>query len=141
MLGNAAKKNIWVLRSAYGSPELMHGLQNNGATVSEVILYTLKKRCGLPQRDFMRKIVAGDVAAVLFTSAQTVRAFFDCADRISIRERLVERLADTLIGAIGKPTADALEINNVGVDVTAEHATFNELVSAVHLMLRNGAPK
>jgi uroporphyrinogen-III synthase len=127
------------LRSAFGSSELIEGLQNNGATVKELVLYTLKKRCGQPQRDFIAKVTEGDVAGVLFTSAMTVHAFFDCADRMGTRKRLMARLANQLVGAIGKPTAEALYANKVQVNAVPEKATFRELVSTVHLALNNRA--
>jgi uroporphyrinogen-III synthase len=139
MLSNVAGKKIWVLRSAYGSSELIEGLQKSGAAVKELVLYTLKKRCGPPQRDFIQELTEGDVAGVLFTSAMTVRAFFDCADRMGARERLIEQLACHLIGAIGIPTADALRACNVKVDVIPKDATFGELVSIVHSTLMNRA--
>ncbi|MDD1725632.1 MAG: uroporphyrinogen-III synthase [Euryarchaeota archaeon] len=139
MLSNIAEKKIWVLRSAYGSPELIEGLKKGGAAVYEVVLYTLKKRCGPSQRDFIREVTEGDVAGVLFTSAMTVKAFFDCADRMGTRERLIARLAYQLVGAIGTPTADALRACNVKVDVIPKDATFGELVSAVHSTLKNRA--
>jgi uroporphyrinogen-III synthase len=138
-LSNIAGKSIWVLRSAYGSSELIEGLQNGGADVKELVLYTLKKRCGPPQREFIKEVTEGDVAGVLFTSAMTVRAFFDCADRIGTRERLIARLAYQLIGAIGMPTADALRACNVKVDAVPKDATFSELVSVAHLTLKNRA--
>ncbi len=140
MLNNVAGKNVWVLRSALGSSELIGGLQNNGATVNELVLYTLKRRCGQPQRDFIREVTEGDVAGVLFTSAMTVHAFFDCADRMGTRERLIARLVNQLVGAIGKPTAEALYASNVQVNAMPKDATFRELVSTVHLALNNRAP-
>ena len=139
MLNHLTRKNVWVLRSAFGSSELIEGLQNNGATVKELVLYTLKKRCGQPQRDFIAKVTEGDVAGVLFTSAMTVHAFFDCADRTGTRKRLTARLANQLVGAIGKPTAEALYANKVQVNAVPEKATFRELVSTVHLALNNRA--
>lgn len=139
MLNNTEGKKIWILRSAYGSSELIDGLKNGGATVNEVVLYTLKKRCGPPQRDFIKEVTEGDVAAILFTSAMTVWAFFDCADKMGIRERLMLRLANQLIGAIGIPTADALRACNVTVHAVPKDATFTELVSAVHSTLLNRA--
>jgi uroporphyrinogen-III synthase len=139
MLSDVAGKKIWVLRSAYGSSELIEGLQNGGATVNELVLYTLKRRCGQPQREFIQEVTEGDVAGVLFTSAITVRAFFECAERMGTREQLIKRLAHQLIGAIGIPTADALRACNVKVDVIPKDATFKELVSIVHSTLKNRA--
>jgi uroporphyrinogen-III synthase len=138
-LSDVAGKKIWVLRSAYGSSELIEGLQNGGATVYELVLYTLKRRCEHPQREFIQEVIEGDVSGVLFTSAMTVKAFFDCADRMGIRERLIARLAHQLIGAIGIPTADALRACKVKVDVIPKDATFRELMSIVHSTLKNRA--
>jgi len=141
LLSEVSHKNVWVLRSAFGSPELTEGLQNNGATVHEVVLYTLKKLCGRPQRDFIRALLESDVAGVLFTSTMTVRALFDCADRIGVKRSLIERFANRVVGAIGKPTADALCSFEVGVDVIPSGATFRELVSTVHATLTDRSPQ
>jgi|GEM_PF-276594 len=135
MLSDVERKNIWVLRSAFGSTELTQGLQNSGATVNEIVLYTLKKLCGQHQRDFIRKLIESDVAGILFTSAMTVRALFECADRIGAKGHLIERLANRVVGAIGKPTADTLGSFDVRVDVMPREATFRELVSAVDATL------
>jgi uroporphyrinogen-III synthase len=139
MLRDAADKNIWVLRSAYGSSELTEGLQKSGAIVNEVVLYTLKKLCGKQQRDFIRALIENNAAAILLTSAMTVRALFDCADRIGMKERLIERLAHQIVGAIGKPTAEALDHYEVYVDVIPSDATFRKLVSMVDATLSDRA--
>ena len=139
MLGDVTRKNIWVLRSAFGSSELTDGLQNNGATINEIVLYTLKKLCGQQQRDFLRELVGSEVVGVLFTSAMTVRALFDCADRIGMKEHLIDRLTNRVVGAIGKPTAEALGTYEVGVDVIPSDATFRKLVSTVHATLTDRA--
>jgi uroporphyrinogen-III synthase len=141
MLSDVARKNIWVLRSAFGSSELTEGLRNSGATVNEIVLYTLKKLCGQRQRDFIRELVESDVAGVLFTSSMTVRALFDCADRIGMKERLIERLAHQVVGAIGRPTAEALGSYEVRVDVIPSNATFRKLVSTVHATLTDSSPQ
>jgi uroporphyrinogen-III synthase len=138
-LSNIAGKKIWVLRSAYGSSELIEGLKKGNATVNEVVLYTLKKLCGPLQRNFILEVTEGDVAGVLFTSAMTVKAFFDCADRMGTRDRLIARLAYQLVGAIGTPTAGALRSYNVEVDALPKDATFKELVSVAHATLKSRA--
>ena len=140
MFHNVETKNIWVLRSAFGSSELLEGLENAGATVHELVVYTLKKLCGPPQKAFVREVAEGDVVGVLLTSAMTVRAFFDCANRMGTRERLIARLSEIVVGAIGKPTAEALYEMNVKVDVIPNKATFRELVSTVHSTLSARAP-
>ncbi|MGZ4864690.1 MAG: uroporphyrinogen-III synthase [Halobacteriota archaeon] len=138
-LSNIAGKKIWVLRSAFGSSELIEGLKKRGAGVNEVVLYTLKQLCGPHQREFILEVTEGDVAGVLFTSAMTVKAFFDCADRMGTRNRLIARLAHQLVGAIGTPTANALRSYNVEVEALPKEATFSALVSAANATLKNRA--
>jgi len=140
MFDNIEKRNIWILRSAFGSSELLEGLENAGAVVHEIVIYTLKKLCGPPQHAFVREVVEGTVAAVLLTSAMTVQAFFDCAHRTKTQERLIARLGEIVVGAIGKPTAEALYEMNVQVDTIPNKATFHELVSAVHSTLSARTP-
>jgi uroporphyrinogen-III synthase len=140
MFGNIEKKSVWILRSAFGSPELLEGLANAGASVHEIVLYTLKKLCGPPQQAFVREVAEGTVAGVLFTSAMTVRAFFDCATRTSMQELTEARLGEIVVGAIGAPTAEALSEMNVQVDVIPSKATFRELVSTVHSTLSARVP-
>jgi len=135
MLSNVAHKNIWVLRSAFGNPQLTEDLQNSGATVNEIVLYTLKKLCGRRQRDFIRELIESDIAGTLFTSAMTARALFECSDRVRLKEQLIETLRNQVVGAIGKPTAKALGSFEVRVDAIPNHATFRELVSVVHATL------
>ena len=140
MFNNIDKKSIWILRSAFGSSELLEGLENAGAAVHEIVIYTLKKLCGAPQQAFVREVVEGTVAGVLLTSGMTVRAFFDCASRTRTREQLIARLGEMVVGAIGKPTAEALCEMNVQVDVIPKKATFRELVTAVHSTLSARTP-
>jgi uroporphyrinogen-III synthase len=135
MFNNIERKSIWVLRSAFGSSELLEGLANAGATVHEIVLYTLKRFCGPPQKAFVREVAGGTIAGVLLTSAMTVRAFFDCANRMKAQERLVAQLGEMVVGAIGKPTAEALYEMNVQVDVIPTKATFRELVLTVNSAL------
>ncbi|MGZ4870173.1 MAG: uroporphyrinogen-III synthase, partial [Halobacteriota archaeon] len=66
-------------------------------------------------------------------------ALFDCADRIGMKEHLIERLANRVVGAIGKPTAEALGSYEVRVDVISSDATFRKLVSTVHAALTDRA--
>jgi uroporphyrinogen-III synthase len=140
MFNNIERKNVWILRSAFGSSELLEGLENAGAMVHEIVLYTLKKLCGPPQKAFVREVAEGSVAGVLLTSAMTVRAFFDCANRMKAQERLIGQLREMIVGAIGKPTAEALYEMNVQVDVIPSKATFRELVSTVYSTLNARAP-
>jgi len=139
LLSNITNNNIWLLRSAYGSDSLVDGLRRNGAVVNQVILYTLNKLCGKAQKDFMRRVLGEDIAAVLFTSSMTVHSFFECAERISAYDRAVQTLKTRLVGAIGAPTAEVLRDFGVGVNVMPDKATFRSLVLAVDAVLTNQA--
>ena len=135
MLSDVAGKNVWILRSAFGSPELIEGLEKKGAKVSEIVLYTLKRLCGQLQRQFIRGLMESNVVGALFTSGVTAHALFDCADRTGMKQPLIERLSHIVVGAIGKPTAEVLGSHSVAVDVIPRNATFKDLVSAVDATL------
>ena len=137
LLRNVENRNIWLLRSAYGSSSLANELNHRGAVVNEVTLYTLKRLCGTTQRSIIRNIVEGHVVAVLFTSSMTVQSFFECALRLYDRQRVKKALRAQVVGAIGRPTAEALKSNGVDVDVVPKHATFADLMSSVHGALIN----
>ncbi|MGZ4916364.1 MAG: uroporphyrinogen-III synthase [Halobacteriota archaeon] len=137
LLQNVENRKIWLLRSAYGSSPLLTELSHRGAVVNEVTLYTLKRLCGTTQRKFIRNIVEGNVAAVLFTSSMTVQSFFECALRLYDGQVIKQALRMHVVGAIGRPTAEALRSNGVNVDVVPKHATFADLMSSVHGALIN----
>jgi len=139
LLSDIATDNIWLLRSAYGSDSLVEGLRRNGAVVNQVLLYTLNKLCGEAQKDFIRRVLEDDIAAVLFTSSMTVHSFFECAKRMSTHDRTVRTLKTRLVGAIGVPTAEVLADYGVNVGVTPDKATFRSLVLAVDAVLTSGA--
>jgi uroporphyrinogen-III synthase len=139
LLSNITSDNIWLLRSAYGSDSLVDGLRRNGAVVNQVLLYSLNKLCGKAQKDFIRRVLEEEVAAVLFTSGMTVRSFFECASRISAHDRAVQTLKTRLVGAIGAPTADVLADYGVAVNVMPDKATFRSLALAADAALTNRA--
>ncbi len=136
LLNDVAGRNVWLLRSAYGSVSLGDKLLNRGAVVNEVTLYTLKQLCGAPQQAVIGETIEGDVAAVLFTSTMTVRSFFSCASRRYDNEKIVRALSTRVVGAIGRPTETALKRFGVHTAVVPTHATFSDLVAHVDTTLR-----
>ncbi len=138
LLQDVAGCNIWLLRSAYGSVSLVDELRRREAVVNEVVMYTLRQLCGPIQRSVIHRVIEGDVAAVLFTSTMTVRGFFECASHRYSREAIVQALRTRVVGAIGRPTEQALRSCGVLVDVVPANATFSDLVSSVHEALIGG---
>lgn len=136
LLKGVRNKNVWMLRSAHGSELLREGLQQSGAQVHEVILYSLLKLCGERQKRFITAIVRGDVSAVLFTSSVTVKSFFECSEALGVKQRLLKSLKGCLIASIGKPTTGTLERYDIRADIIPPKATYVDLMIAVDEALR-----
>jgi uroporphyrinogen-III synthase len=136
LMKGALNKNVWMLRSAYGSELLCQGLRVSGANVREVVLYTLVELCGEKQKHFINAIVKGDVSAVLFTSSVTVKSFFECTEALGVERLLLDSLRRCLIASIGKPTTETLERYEIHVDIMPPKATYVDLVAAVDKALK-----
>lgn len=128
-------QHVEVARSDHGSPVLLEGLREAGATVTETILYELRRPEGAGESAML--LAEGDLDAVLFTSALTVEHFLKSADEREIGADVREQLATVVVGAIGAPTRRAAEKRDIAVDVVPETVSFERLAEAVIEQLIN----
>ncbi|WNY27022.1 uroporphyrinogen-III synthase [Methanolapillus ohkumae] len=124
-------KIIDIPRSFYGSDVLTNGLMDAGATVYETHVYTLQTPEGEEQDELIEAALAGEVDAFAFTSSMMVRNFFDLADQAGEKEKMIQIVHDSWVGAIGFPTAETVEEFGVTVDVVPDEFTFEALVLAL----------
>ncbi|WNY25083.1 uroporphyrinogen-III synthase [Methanolapillus millepedarum] len=124
-------KTIDIPRSFYGSDVLTDGLRGAGADVYETHVYTLNAPDGEEQDELVEAALAGEVDAFAFTSSMMVRNFIDLGEQAGEKEKLIDRVNDAWVGAIGFPTAETLEEYGIVVDVVPEEFTFEALVSAI----------
>ena len=117
----------------YGLPnhDLVAGLEARGATVTSAPIY----RWGLPTDTApleanVRRIAAGRIDIVLFTSSQQVVHVLAIAARLGLEEELRRALARTVIASIGPTTSETLRREHVPVDLEPEHPKMGHLIRA-----------
>lgn len=108
--------------AAIAREKLPNSLRGAGATVDVVAIYrTLPATKEIAHA--VKLVRKGSVDAVTFTSASTVRAFFDGADE-AMR-------AQTVSASIGPITSAALRAERIEPAIEAEHYTSAGLVDAI----------
>ena len=127
-------KNVAV--QAYGGPNslLIKGLQQKGAKVREVTLYTW----GLPEDvapvlEMVDDLAAGNIDAVIFTSQPQVDNLLLIADEAGKEGALRESLArdSVVVASIGPVCSRKLREKGVKVDVEPEHVHMGNLIIAL----------
>ena len=115
------------------NPELEQGLIARGATVTRVPVY----RWALPDdieplRAAITAIVAGEIGAVTFTSAQQVVHLLQVA--ASEGQEADLRAAfdrSVIIGSVGPTTTEMLRSQNLPVDIEPDHPKMGHLIAAL----------
>ena len=100
-----------------------------GAEVDDVIAYrtTLAQGAGEGDRDIYRMLLDGEIDAVTFTSASTVRNFA----QLHGRDQAADLLAGTTVACIGPVTAEAAQHLGIATTVMPERYTIPDLVDAL----------
>lgn len=130
-----AGARVEVARSDHGSDTLITGLADAGAFVHETILYRLVRPPGAGET--VELAVAGELDAVVFTSALTVEYFLEAAVEREVRAEAIAALNGLVVGAIGPPTRDTARSMGICVDIVPEEATFEALADRVVSRLRS----
>lgn len=121
---------------AYGGPNslLIKGLQQKGAKVREVTLYTW----GLPEDvapvlEMVDDLAAGNIDAVIFTSQPQVDNLLSIAEEAGKEGALRESLArdSVVVASIGPVCSRKLREKGVKVDVEPEHVHMGNLIIAL----------
>ena len=126
--------SVEVARSDHGSPVLLDGLRDAGATVHETVLYRLVRP--VEAGESAELAADGDLDAACFTSSLTVEHFLDAAEARGLRAASVVGLNAAVVGVIGDPTRETAESFGVDVDVVPAEATFEALARETVAALR-----
>ena len=117
----------------YGLPnhDLVAGLEARGATVTSAPIY----RWGLPidtapLEANVRRVAAGRIDVVLFTSSQQIIHVIAIAAQLGLEEELRRALSRAVIASIGPTTSATLRRENLPVDVEPEHPKLGHLIRA-----------
>lgn len=128
---HAVGRRALVPRSGASTPFLKELLDKIGIDVREIHLYDVCAFQDTAQWNGFRELFArGSIDGIIFTSASSVRAFFEIMEKDHPRDRLLEGLAGTCVVAIGPFTADELarfDVNNTVSQVHTVAGAFDAL--------------
>lgn len=116
---------VEIARSAHGSDVLIQGLETAGADVHETQLYRLERPTTAGQSVILA--MDGQLDGILFTSPRTVNHFCEIATEQDGIPTLQRGTTETIIGAIGSPTARAIRNHGFSVDVIPDTVEFSQL--------------
>lgn len=111
-------------------PEVVAPIEAAGAHVIEVAPY----RWGLPEdtaeaEDLVRRIVDGDVQAMIVTSAPQIQLLFELAERLGSATELRDAIrARVFVGAVGEVAASGVQDVGCRADLVADPARMGALV-------------
>ena len=132
---NAVGKKAIVPRSGVSTPFLKDLLEKIGLHVTELYLYDVCAFRDTSQWNEFRDMFSQDkVDGIIFTSASSVRAFFEIMTKDHDENRLVDMLHKTMVVSIGPFTADELKkfsVKNAVADVHTIPGSFDVLAKAL----------
>ena len=132
---NAVGKKVIVPRSGASTPFLKDLLEKIGLHITELHLYDVCAFRDTSQWNEFRDLFSQDkVDGIIFTSASSVRAFFEIMTKDHDEDQLVDMLHKTMVISIGPFTADELKkfnVKNVVADVHTILGSFDVLTKAL----------
>lgn len=127
--GPLAGKRIVVQEYGEPNPALVAALQEHGAEVTTVPVYTWALPEDLePLRDAIRALCDGRTDVVTFTSAQQARNVLQVGVEAGLEDGLREALRRTVIGSVGPTTSETLRQLGLGVDFEPDRTKMGDLI-------------
>lgn len=124
--------NLVVAVQEYGAPNvsLVAGLEARGATVEPFRVY----RWDLPEdveplRENIRRVVTGQVDAVVFTAAQQLVHMFEVSRQMKVEGELRSALRRIVVASVGPTTSEMLRDYELSVDFEPSHPKLGHLIS------------
>jgi uroporphyrinogen III methyltransferase/synthase len=132
-------KRVLLPRADLARDQLADELREAGADVTEVVAYrtTLAQADRAEDRDVYRMLLDGQIDAVTFTSASTVRNFAT----IHGEEQVADLLGGTVVASLGPVTAEAAERLGIRTTVLPDRYTIPDLVDALVAYFRGRGPR
>jgi len=119
---NAVGKKVLVPRSGASTPFLRNLLEKIGLDVKEIHLYDVRSFSDVSQwKEFSDLFSQNKIDGIVFTSASSVRAFFDILEKNFDEKTMLNNLQKTKIVSIGPFTAEELNKFNVKNSVANVH--------------------
>ena len=134
---NAVGKKAIIPRSGASTPFLKNLLEKIGINVVELYLYDVCAfRDPTEWNDFRELFSQNKIDGIIFTSASSVRAFFEIMTNDYDQQQLVQLLGNTKVIAIGPFTADELKkfsVTNIIAGVHTVKGSIDAVMEAFSL--------
>ena len=138
-MGSRPEKRVVVQEYGKSNPDLLEGLRAQGREVSTVRIYGWDlPEDTAPLREAARRLAAGEVDALLLTTATQLVNLMRVAEEDGIAAAVRDTLGRIFIGSIGPTTSEALE--DIGVKPTFEpsHPKMGILVNEAAKQISQG---
>ncbi len=133
---HAVGKKVIVPRSGASTPFLKELLNKIGIDVKEIHLYDVCAFRDTTQWNEFRKLFSQNkIDGIVYTSASSVRAFFEIMSKDHDENSLLERLQNSSIVAIGPFTADELKKFKVKNTVSEVHTVLGSFETIKQTLL------
>lgn len=129
-------KDVELLRSSKGNLRLKKELEQNGAIVNDINVYTAGKPQG-EERKRAEKLVDlmlnGKIDVITFTSRMIADNFFSIAEDLGAKEDVIGlfRSGKVIIAVIGKETAKSLETFDIKEYIMPKEFTFDAMIRKI----------
>lgn len=132
-----AGQTVAVQEYGIANEEFYEALRSQGATVLPVPVYRWALPDDLaPLEHAIRRTIAGDFDALLFTSAQQVRHVLQVADRLGMQAKWRQAVSECLLASIGPTCSETLQAEGLDVGFEASPPKMGPLVRGTLEMLR-----
>ncbi len=122
---NAVGKKVLVPRSGASTPFLRNLLEKIGLSVKEIYLYDVRSSDDVTSwKEFSELFSQNKIDGIVFTSASSVRAFFDILKKNYDEKTLLNNLEKTKVVSIGPFTAEELHKFNVKNSIATVHTVL-----------------
>jgi uroporphyrinogen decarboxylase len=129
LTGRLAERSVALQEYGTSNQDLIAGLEARGARVTRVPVYRWTLPIDrAPLIAAVRRIAAGEVAAILFTSASQVINVFQIAQAEGLAAELAEGLARGVVASIGPVCSEQLRAYGVAPDIEPAHSKLGHLV-------------
>jgi uroporphyrinogen decarboxylase len=124
--------NLVVGLQEYGvtNRSLIAGLEARGATVDSIHVYdwALPENCE-PLEQNIRRIAAGEIDVMMFTSGNQVFNLLKLADELGLADQVRAGFRNIVVASIGPTTSEMLRNEDLPVDMEPSHPKMGHLVN------------